>query len=86
MGIASKARKAVSSLVDFGMASFIKIDGTLANPSISLDKSELGKKSASYAAAVATGGLSYLAQKAYDNRQSNKDQCERILAELKEKK
>ena len=86
MGMASSARKAISSLIDAGIASLVQIDGTLAEPSIGTDKAEVGKKYAAYAAHVATGGLSFLAQKAYENRQSNKDPCQLILAEQKEKK
>jgi uncharacterized protein involved in outer membrane biogenesis len=84
MGMASKARKAISSLTDFGIASNVTIDGTLAEPSIGTD-SKIGRRYAAYLTHVATAGLSFLAQKAYDNRQSNKDPCQRILAEQKEK-
>ena len=86
MGVAPKARAAISSLTNINLASLIHIGGTLADLQIGLDAADVAKKYAQYSVAIATGGLSFLAQKAYENRVSNFDQCERILADSKEKK
>ena len=72
-------------MTNLDLASLIHIGGTLAEPDIGIDKLDVAKKYAQYSAYIATGGLSWLAQKAFDNRQSNMDQCKRILADLKEK-
>ena len=83
--MAPKARKAISSLTNLGLASLIHIGGTLAEPDIGVDAVDIAIKYAEYSSLIATGGLSFLAKKAYDNRESNMDHCERILADLKEK-
>ncbi|MEE4164473.1 MAG: AsmA-like C-terminal region-containing protein, partial [Desulfocapsaceae bacterium] len=84
-GIAPKARNILSSMTNIDLASLVHVGGTLAEPSFGFDLMDAGKKYAEYTAFIATGGLSFLAKKAYDNRVSNIDQCERILADLKEK-
>jgi len=84
VGIAPKARKAISSLTNIGLASLVHVGGTLAEPNIGIDAMDVAKKYAGYTALIATGGLSFLAQKAYDNRVSNIDQCERILGDLED--
>lgn len=82
LGIHPKPRKALSSLTDLGLAKLIHIGGTLAEPSIGIDPVDAAKKYASYSAYIATGGLSFLAEKVFDNIQANRDQCKRILADL----
>ena len=85
LGIAPTARKAISSLTNIGLTSLVHVGGTLAEPKIGLDKKDVAKKYAQYSLYIATGGLSFLAQKAYDNVVSNIDQCKRILADLEKK-
>ena len=85
LGIAPKAREIISSITNIDLASLIHVGGTLAEPSFGIDLLDAGQKYAEYTAFIATGGLSFIAKKAYDNRVSNIDHCERILAELKEK-
>ncbi|MBT8361519.1 MAG: AsmA family protein, partial [Deltaproteobacteria bacterium] len=82
LGIHPKPRSAVGSLTDIGLAKLIHIGGTLAEPSIGIDPADMAKKYASYSAYIATGGLSFLAEKMFDNVQANRDQCKRILADL----
>ncbi len=83
--IAPKARQIISSITNIDIASLIRVGGTLAEPSFGIDLLDAGQKYAEYTAFIATGGLSFIAKKAYDNRVSNIDHCERILADLKEK-
>ncbi len=85
LGIAPTARKAISSMTNLGLASLVNVGGTLAEPTVGLDTMDVAKKYAQYTAHIATGGLSFLAQKAYDNRVSNIDHCKRILADLEKK-
>lgn len=84
VGIAPKARGAVSGLTNIGLASLVHVGGTLAEPKIGIDVADVAKKYASYSAFIATGGLSFLAQKMKDTVQANVDQCERILGDLEE--
>ncbi len=85
VGLAPKARQVISSLTNLDLASLIHIGGTLAEPDFGIDAMDVAQKYAQYSAFIATGGLSFLAKKAYDNRESNKNHCERILADLKKK-
>jgi hypothetical protein len=75
-------RKVLSSLTDVGLAELIQIGGTLAEPSIGVDPKDVVLKYGKYSAYIATGGLSFLAEKVFENRQANVDQCKRILADL----
>ena len=85
LGITPKARQIISSITNIDIASLIHVGGTLAEPSFGIDLLDAGQKYAEYTAFIATGGLSFLAKKAYDNRVSNSNHCERILADIKEK-
>lgn len=76
-----KPRKVLHSLTDVGLAKLIHIGGTLADPDIGIDPKDVAVKYATYSAHIATGGLSFLAEKIFHNRQANMDQCLRILAE-----
>lgn len=82
VGIAPKARGAVSGLTNIGLASLVHVGGTLAEPKIGIDVADVAKKYVGYSAFIATGGLSFLAQKMADTVQANVDQCERILGDL----
>ncbi len=84
VGIAPKARGAISGLTNIGLASLVHVGGTLAEPKIGIDLADVAKKYAQYSAFIATGGLSFLAQKAFDTAQANVDQCQRILADLED--
>ncbi|MEJ2058302.1 MAG: hypothetical protein P8X39_10735, partial [Desulfofustis sp.] len=85
VGISPKARGAISSLTNINLASLVHIGGTLANPKIGIDLADVAKKYVGYTAFVATGGLSFLAERMVDTVQANVDQCERILGELEER-
>ena len=85
LGVAPTARKAISSMTNIGLSSLIHVGGTLAEPKVGLDKKDVAKKYAQYSLHIATGGLSFLAKKAYDNRVSNTDHCKRILAYMEKK-
>ncbi len=82
VGISPKARGAISSLTNIDIASLVHIGGTLANPRFGIDLADVAYKYAGYTAFLATGGLSFLAQKMVDTVRANVDQCERILGEL----
>ena len=82
VGIAPKARGAISGLTNVGLASLVHVGGTLAEPKIGLDVKDVAKKYVGYSAFIATGGLSFLAQKVVDTAQANVDQCEKILGDL----
>ena len=84
VGIAPKARGAVSGLTNIGLASLVHVGGTLGKPKIGIDVADVAKKYAGYTAFFATGVLSFLAQKMVDTVQANVDQCERILGDLEE--
>lgn len=84
LGIHPKPRNAIGSVTDIGLAKLIHIGGTLADPSVGFDPVDAAKKYASYSAFIATGGLSFLAEKVFDNLQANRDQCKQILADLAE--
>lgn len=78
-GIHPQPRNALNSLTDLGLAKLVHIGGTLAEPSIGVDPKDVALKYGKYSAYIATGGLSWLAEKVLENRQSNVDQCQRIL-------
>ncbi|MBT8354583.1 MAG: hypothetical protein KJO60_08680, partial [Desulfofustis sp.] len=82
MGIAPKARGAISGLTNVGLASLVHIGGTLAEPKIGIDLADVAKKYVGYTAFFATGGLSFLAQKVVDTAQANVNQCKKILGDL----
>lgn len=84
-GIHPEPRKALSSLTDLELAGLIQISGTLAEPSVGVDPKDIAAKYGKYSSYIATGGLSWLAEKVWDNRKSNVDQCERIFGELDKK-
>ncbi|MFT5729226.1 MAG: hypothetical protein ACI8PB_003390 [Desulforhopalus sp.] len=84
-GIHPQSRNALNSLTDLGLAELIHIGGTLAEPSIGVDPKDIAIKYGKYSAYIATGGLSWLAEKVLENRQSNVDQCELILGVLDKK-
>ena len=71
----TKPRKGVGVSADMFVTPFVKLKGTLANPSVGLDK-----KGALLA--VGTGGLSVLAQAAVDRIAGEKDNCAKVLEEV----
>lgn len=82
VGISPKARGAISSLTTYDLASLVHVGGTLAKPKIGIDLADIAYKYAGYTAFIATGGLSFLAQKMVDTVRANVDQCEKIIGEL----
>jgi uncharacterized protein involved in outer membrane biogenesis len=83
-GISPKPRGAISSLTNIDLASLVHVGGTLAEPRIGVDALDVAKKYGEYTAFIATGGLSFLAQKAFETTQANMNHCERILADLEQ--
>ena len=53
--------------------------GTLKHPKVQLDPKDVAVKYAKYSAHVATGGITYLAEKIKEKIDANKDVCEMIL-------
>jgi uncharacterized protein involved in outer membrane biogenesis len=83
-GISPSARGALSSLTNIDLAGLVHVGGTLAEPSIGIDPLDVAKKYGEYTAFIATGGLSFLAEKAFQTARANMDPCERILASLEQ--
>ena len=83
-GISPKPRGAISSLTNIDLVSLVHVGGTLAEPRIGVDALDVAKKYGQYTAFIATGGLSFLAQKAYETTRANMNHCERIVADLEQ--
>jgi hypothetical protein len=58
------------------------LGGTLAHPKVQLDPTDVAVKYGKYAAAVATGGLTLLADIVFSRVKANTDVCASILEEL----
>jgi len=74
----TKPRKGVGVSADMFVTPFVKLVGTLASPSIGVDK----KGALLAGAAVATGGLALVAKAAADRATGETDRCGEILAEV----
>ena len=74
----TKPREGVGVSADMFVTPFVKRVGTLASPSIGVDK----KGTLLAGAAVATGGLALLAKGAADRAQGEVDQCATMLEEV----
>jgi uncharacterized protein involved in outer membrane biogenesis len=57
------------------LAELVRLTGTLSHPSVGLDTAGLARNAASVAGALATGGMSLLAEKMLDSRSSSDDPC-----------
>jgi uncharacterized protein involved in outer membrane biogenesis len=77
-GISPKPRKGIP-ITAGGLASLVHVGGTLKNPKVQLDPKDVAVRYAKYTAHVATGGLTWIAQKLKDKFDANKDMCELIL-------
>lgn len=72
----TKPRKGVGISADMFVTPFVKLKGTLANPSVGLNKKGTLLTGG---AAIATGGLSLLVKAAFDRATAEADQCEKVL-------
>ena len=72
--IRTKARKGLGVNVNT-IAKIIQVGGTIKNPRIETDSKGLIQSGIAIGAAIATGGLSLLAQGLYDKTQANADVC-----------
>jgi uncharacterized protein involved in outer membrane biogenesis len=77
-GISPKPRKGIPISAG-GLAGLVHVGGTLKNPSVQLDPKDVAVKYAKYSTHVATGGITYIAEKIKDKIDANKDVCEMIL-------
>ena len=77
-GIAPKPRKGIPISAG-GLAGLVHIGGTLKNPKVQLDPKDVAVKYAKYTTHVATGGITYIAEKIKDKIDANKDVCKMIL-------
>jgi AsmA protein len=75
----TQPREGVGITADMFVTPYVKLAGTLASPSIALNKQGA---LLSAGAAVATGGLSVLAKGVADRGSGEKDSCEATLAEV----
>jgi uncharacterized protein involved in outer membrane biogenesis len=67
-----------------GIAGLIDIGGTLADPGLRLDVLDAAVKYGKYTAHMATGGLTFLADLAWNKIRANQDVCAAILGHLEE--
>ena len=79
MEFETKPRKGVGVTADMFVTPFVKLTGTLASPAVGLNKKGALLKGG---AAVATGGLSLLAEGAADRAAGEKDRCATMLREV----
>jgi hypothetical protein len=77
LGFSTRPRKGVGISTGMFTNPFIELAGTLSSPSIGFG----ARGAASGAAAVATGGMSVLAQGLFDRLRGVQDQCPSALAE-----
>jgi AsmA protein len=75
----TKPREGVGITADMFITPYVKLAGTLASPSIALNKEGA---LISAGAAVATGGLSVLAKGAADRATGEQDRCSTLLSEV----
>ncbi|MEE9575100.1 MAG: AsmA family protein [Gammaproteobacteria bacterium] len=80
IGITPQAREGAGISVG-QLAELVRIKGTLANPKPGVDSMAALKAGAGAAAAVATGGLSILAQGLYDRSSADEDPCATALGQ-----
>lgn len=80
IGISPEAREGVGISVG-QLAELVKLGGTLANPKPETDTKAAFKAGVSVGAAVATGGLSILAQGLFDRATADADPCTTALGE-----
>ena len=81
-GMNPKPRKGLVSIGN--LANLVHLGGTLAQPKVQLDPKDVAVKYGKYTAAVATGGLTLLADIVFSKVQANQDVCSAILEELDE--
>jgi uncharacterized protein involved in outer membrane biogenesis len=74
----TKPRSGVGVSADMFVTPFVKLTGTLANPSVGFDK----KGALLVGAAVATGGLALVAKGAADRATGEVDSCKTLLEEV----
>lgn len=79
IGITPKPRKGIPISITGSLSGLVYLDGTLKNPKVQLDPKDVAVKYAKYTAHVATGGLTFIAEKIKDKIQANQDICEKIL-------
>jgi uncharacterized protein involved in outer membrane biogenesis len=80
IGITPQARKGAGISVG-QLAELVRIKGTLANPKPGVDAMAALKAGAGAGAAIATGGLSILAQGLYDRATADEDPCATALGQ-----
>ncbi len=78
-GVNVEPRKVSGSIVDLGLTGMVSVTGTLAEPRVRLNPSDVALKYASYSAYIATGGLSWLVEKAVGQVKANADVCGNVL-------
>jgi predicted ribosome quality control (RQC) complex YloA/Tae2 family protein len=80
-GMNPKPRKGLG--ISLGsLANLAHLGGTLAQPKVELDPKDVAVKYGKYSAAVATGGLTVLADIFFSRVQANMDVCASILEKL----
>ncbi len=84
IGIVPEAREGIGISVG-QLAGLVKLGGTLANPKPETDTKAALKAGVSVGAAVATGGLSILAQGLFDRATADADPCATALGEKQSK-
>lgn len=78
LSIGTQAREGIGVNLS-SMVNVVRLGGTLAKPAIVMDVGKTGAVAARAAGALATGGLSLLAEKLYDSVTSDKTPCKTAL-------
>jgi uncharacterized protein involved in outer membrane biogenesis len=79
MAIKPRARGATGLSLTTPLAGLIKIEGTIAHPSVGIDTAGTLKSAASVGAGIATGGLSTLGEVLFDKVTADDDPCSTAL-------
>lgn len=79
LGIKPRARGGVGLSLSSPLAGLVRVNGTLAQPSVGIDAAGTLKTAASVGAGVATGGLSVLGELLIDKVSADEDPCRTAL-------
>jgi uncharacterized protein involved in outer membrane biogenesis len=81
LGIKPRPRSGVGLSLSTPLAGLVRVNGTLANPSMGIDAAGTLKTAASVGAGIATGGLSMLGELVVDKVASDDDPCRTALGQ-----
>jgi len=79
MAIKPRARGATGLSLTTPLAGMVKVEGTIARPSVGIDTAGTLKSAASVGAGIATGGLTTLGEVLFDKVTADDDPCRTVL-------